>query len=31
MAEHERMHKEFLESAVIAAGSDHVQLANYDW
>jgi hypothetical protein len=30
MAEHERMHKEFLESAIVAAGSDHVQPANYD-
>jgi len=30
MAEHERMHKEFLESAIVAAGSNHVQPANYD-
>jgi hypothetical protein len=30
MAEHERTHKEFLESAIVAAGSDHVQPADYD-
>jgi hypothetical protein len=30
IAEHERMHKEFLESAIVAGGSDHVQPANYD-
>lgn len=30
MAEHERTHKEFLESAIVAAGCDHVQPGDYD-
>ena len=30
MSEHERVHKEFLQSAITSAGSEHVQPYNYD-